>query len=138
MRVLVTGSNRFIGKKLVVRLGELYGFEVLRFNRDNPFEDFDALVAQSDTAIHLAGINQPKDVKEFVEENDALTKRLCELIAAYGRLVPLVVSSSSQAYSASAYDNSKRAAEEAVEWLVNTTGNSVTIYRLPKVQGAMK
>jgi UDP-2-acetamido-2,6-beta-L-arabino-hexul-4-ose reductase len=38
MHVLVTGSQGFIGKNLVVRLGEQQGFVVQRFDRgDEPY-----------------------------------------------------------------------------------------------------
>jgi UDP-2-acetamido-2,6-beta-L-arabino-hexul-4-ose reductase len=135
VRVLVTGSNGFIGKNLVVRLGELSRYEVLQFSRDNSLKDLEELVAQADAVIHLAGVNRPKDVKEFEEGNTDLTARLCAFIEASGRHVPLVVSSSIQADLANAYGQSKRAAEEAAERLAKTTGNPVAMYRLPNVFG---
>jgi len=135
MRVLITGSNGFIGKNLAVRLGELDGYEVIGFSREDSLEDLSEKVKLADSIIHLAGINRPKDVKEFAEGNADLTAQLCELIAATGRKIPLIVSSSIQADSANPYGESKRAAEEAAEQLASRTGNPVTIYRLPNVFG---
>ena len=135
MRILVTGSNGFIGKNLIVRLGEIPGHEVLRFTRDNSLQDLSDLVARSDAVIHLAGINRPKDVKEFAEGNVDLTVRLCELIAATGRKIPLVISSSIQADLANPYGESKREAEVAAVALAAKTHNPVVIYRLPGVFG---
>ena len=106
MRILVTGSNGFIGKNLIVRLGEIPCYEVLRFTRDNSLQDLSDLVSRSDAVIHLAGINRPKDVKEFAEGNVDLTVQLCELIAATGRKIPLVISSSIQADLANPYGES--------------------------------
>lgn len=135
MKVLVTGSSGFIGKNLVVRLGELVEYEVIGFDRENSPADLAEQVAQADTVVHLAGINRPKKVKEFAEGNADLTVRLCELIAATGRKIPLIISSSIQADLANPYGESKRGAEVAVEALAETTGNPVAIYRLPGVFG---
>ena len=135
MRVLITGSNGFIGQNLVVRLGELDGYEVIAFDKDNSLDDLRESVGQADAIVHLAGVNRPKDPKEFAEGNVDLTARLCEIIAETGRRMPLVVSSSIQADLANPYGESKRGAEVACEALAEKTGNPVTIYRLPGVFG---
>jgi len=135
VRILVTGSNGFIGKNLTVRLGEIPGYEVLRFTRDNSLQDLSEFVAESDAVIHLAGINRPKDVRQFVKGNADLTAWLCDLIAATGRKIPLIISSSVQADLANPYGESKRGAEVAGEELAEKTGNPVSIYRLPGVFG---
>lgn len=135
MKVLVTGSKGFIGKNLVVRLGELEGFEVIEFSRVHSLTDLDSFVQDADAVVHLAGINRPKDDAEFGEGNAVLTTSLCELIAATGRRIPLLVSSSTQAEIANPYGKSKRAAELACEQLAERHGNPVVIYRLPGVFG---
>lgn len=135
MRVLITGSNGFIGRNLVVRIGELQGYESIGFDRDDSLEDLAERVMSADAIVHLAGINRPNDVREFVEGNVDLTLRLCELVAATGRKIPLIISSSVQAELANPYGESKQAAEVAVEALAEQTGNSVVIYRLPGVFG---
>lgn len=134
MRVLVTGSNGFIGRNLMVRLGELAGFEAIGFDREDSLDDLAERVGRADAVVHLAGVNRPKDIKEFSEGNADLTARLCELIAATGRKIPLIISSSIQADLANPYGESKRGAEVAGEALANA-GNPVTIYRLPGVFG---
>ena len=99
------------------------------------FKIFAELVAEADAVIHLAGINRPKDVREFAKGNADLTARLCDLIAATGRKIPLIISSSIQADLANPYGESKRGAEVAGEALAEKTGNPVSIYRLPGVFG---
>lgn len=135
MKVLVTGANGFIGKNLVVRLSELEGYEVIGFEQEDALADLKMRVGQADAVVHLAGVNRPKDVKEFAEGNADLTVRLCEFIAAVGRDIPLVLSSSIQADLANPYGESKRGAEDAVTELAKRTGNPVSIYRLPNVFG---
>lgn len=135
MKVLVTGSNGFIGKNLMVRFGELAGYEALGFDREDSLVDLAERVAQADAIVHLAGVNRPKDVNEFAEGNTDLTAQLCELIAAAGRKIPLIISSSIQAGLANPYGESKRGAELAAEALAEKTGNPVSMYRLPNVFG---
>jgi UDP-2-acetamido-2,6-beta-L-arabino-hexul-4-ose reductase len=135
VRVLVTGSAGFIGKNLMVRLGELPGYEVITFDRDNSLDDLAYKVAHADAIVHLAGVNRPNDVKEFTEGNTDLTEMLCNLIAETGRNIPLILSSSIQAGLDNPYGESKRASEIAVESMALKTGNPVTIYRLPGVFG---
>ncbi len=135
IRVLVTGSNGFIGKNLTVRFSELAGYEAIGFDRDNLLDDLAERVGRADAVVHLAGINRPKDIKEFAEGNVDLTVRLCELIAATGRKIPLIISSSIQADLANPYGESKRGGEVAGEALAENSGNPVTVYRLPGVFG---
>lgn len=135
MRVLVTGARGFIGKNLVVRLGEKEGMEALSFVRGNSVEMLTALVAQADAIVHLAGENRPADVADFARVNTDLTSTLCETIRATGRHIPLILASSIQAEQENPYGQSKRAAEQIIAALVAETGNPAVIYRLPGVFG---
>ena len=89
MRVLVTGSQGFIGKNLVVRLGEVPGYEVICFDRGDALSSLAAKVAQADAVVHLAGENRPKDAVDFETGNAALTRVLCDAIQESGRKLPL-------------------------------------------------
>jgi len=135
VKILVTGSNGFIGKNLLLRLEELGRYKPLGFTREHSVADLAKFVSQADAIVHLAGINRPLDIKEFSEGNVDLTNSLCKLIAGSDRNIPLIVASSIQADLDNPYGQSKRAAELAVESLAETTGNSVAIYRLPNVFG---
>lgn len=135
MKVLVTGSNGFIGKNLTVRLRELEHYEVIAFNRPHSLAELKSCIDQCDAIVHLAGVNRPNDVKEFAEGNVDLTTRLCELIAITGRRIPLIVSSSAQASTPNPYGESKKIAEEICEKFSSGSGNPVSIFRLPGVFG---
>ena len=66
MCVLVTGAHGFIGKNLIVRLSEQVCVEVLSFVHGDSIEVLNALVAQANAIVHLAGENRPVDVADFV------------------------------------------------------------------------
>jgi UDP-2-acetamido-2,6-beta-L-arabino-hexul-4-ose reductase len=135
MRVLVTGSQGFIGKNLVVRLGEQQGFVVQRFDRGDEPSSLDGLLARADAVVHLAGVNRPRDAAEFSVGNAELTSVLCAAMERSGRSIPLIYTSSCQAEGDTPYARSKRAAEVAIENMVGKTGGPAVIYRLPNVFG---
>ncbi len=135
MRVLVTGSRGFVGKNLVVRLGELSGFDVLRFDRQDSLSVLAGKVSRADAVIHLAGENRPKDEAEFERVNADLTRSLCAAVRTTGRQIPIILASSVQVGLSNPYGLSKRAAEQAVEQLALETRNPAAIYRLPNVFG---
>lgn len=137
--VLVTGSNGFIGKNLLVRLGELPGFSLLTFVRNDDVDLLPKLVAQADAVVHLAGENRPPDERSFAQVNTGLTVALCDAIrhevTVKGRPVHLLLASSTQAERNNAYGRSKLAAEHAAQALAEDTNSPVTIFRLPGVFG---
>lgn len=135
MRILVTGSRGFVGKNLVVRLGELAGFEVLRFDRNDALPALVEKVCQADAIVHLAGENRPKDEADFARGNAEFTKTLCAAVQTSGRKIPIILASSTQVELSNPYGQSKRVAEQAVEQLATDTGNPVVIYRLTNVFG---
>ena len=135
MRVLVTGSNGFIGQNLIVHLNELEIYDVLTFSRENSIVELKELVHQADTIIHLAAENRPEDISAFKIVNTDLTQLLCDEVRSSGRLIPIVFASSIQADSEKPYGQSKLNAELIFKKLTIETGNPIFIYRLPGVFG---
>ena len=84
MQVLITGSNGFIGKNLVVRFNEI-GVNISHYTRDNVVEDLPLLIKKSDFIIHLAGENRPEDEKDFYFVNANLTASICEVAKSIGK-----------------------------------------------------
>jgi len=138
-RILVTGSQGFIGRNLVVRLGEVQGIEIARFDRGDDPARLPELVARADAIMHLAGENRPRNERAFAEVNVGLTLALCGAIRqenqTTGRHIPLILASSIQAENNTPYGRSKLTAEEAVRALAEQTGNPCIIFRLPGVFG---
>ena len=85
--------------------------------------------------FHLAGVNRPKEEREFTEGNVGLTQQLCDALVRTNRQVPVVLSSSIQADQDNPYGRSKKAAEEVVLEYHRRTGAPVYIYRFPNVFG---
>ena len=135
MRILVTGANGFIGKNLVIFLNEHEKFSVLSFTRGNSLTELQEFVEQADAVVHLAGENRPKKISEFETVNLGLTQSLCDFIRSTGRMIPLILASSTQAEMNNHYAKSKVSAEKVVELLSKETNNPVCIYRLPAVFG---
>ena len=135
MKVLVTGADGFIGKNLRVALEEHEGFEVLPITRASSEADLAAAVAGADAVIHLAGVNRPTDPVEFATGNADFTARLCALLSATGRAIPVAFASSVQATRDNAYGASKRAAEAHLVAYGEATGASVALYRFANVFG---
>lgn len=135
MKVLVTGSDGFIAKNLIVRLGELDDIEVVTFLRQTSEQQLSECVVDVDAVVHLAGVNRPPSPEEFVSGNTGLTQRLCQALLAYGRAVPVIFSSSTQATQDNPYGKSKLEAEEVLRSYAAQAGAPVYIYRLPNVFG---
>jgi UDP-2-acetamido-2,6-beta-L-arabino-hexul-4-ose reductase len=135
MRVLVTGSDGFIGKNLIIVLKERAGIDISCYVRDDSSADLFAKVAQADFVFHLAGVNRPQHEVEFAEGNYELTNLLCEAVRATGRSIPIVYTSSVQVERGNAYGMSKRSAEQALIALAEQAEVPVWIYRLPNVFG---
>lgn len=135
MKVLITGANGFVGQNLIAHLNERADIEVLRFGRGNSLASLQELVEQVEFIFHLAGVNRPQDPQEFQTGNADLTRTLCEAIKRFGRQIPVLYTSSSQAELDNPYGNSKRGAEEALLEVQSSQGSPVHLFRLPNVFG---
>ena len=135
MRILITGSNGFIGKNLKLRLQQDVAHEIITFDRKDKPKDLSVLLQKVDWIIHLAGVNRPKNIKKFKTENINLTKQLCAAVALTGKKIPIIFTSSVQALNNSLYGESKLAAEQALLSFAKKSKNPVFIFRLPNVFG---
>ncbi|MES9903005.1 MAG: NAD-dependent epimerase/dehydratase family protein [Sedimenticola sp.] len=135
MKVLVTGSNGFIGNNLRVHLSERKEIEVVTFSRD---DDLGSLVSKLDGVgfvFHLAGVNRPQNIEEFTLGNLDLTSSLCHAIAQTKRQIPVVYTSSVQAELDNPYGHSKQAAEQVLMDFSAQSGSPAYLFRLPNVFG---
>jgi UDP-2-acetamido-2,6-beta-L-arabino-hexul-4-ose reductase len=135
MKVLVTGSNGFMGNNLRVHLSERKEIEVVTFSRDDDLGSLVSKLDGVDFVFHLAGVNRPKNIEEFTLGNSDLTSSLCQAIAQTKRKIPVVYTSSVQAELDNPYGQSKQAAEQVLVDFSAQTGSPVYLFRLPNVFG---
>ena len=135
MRVLVTGSDGFVGRNLCVRLRELPHFEVICIDRASSESDLSNGLSNCDFVFHLAGVNRPPEPSEFMVGNRDLTARLARILAPRGGSIPIVFSSSAQADRDNPYGLSKRAAEQELLQALPNADRLVHVFRLPNIFG---
>lgn len=135
MKVVVTGSDGFIGKNLCLALERLEGVEVRKVVRSTSNPEFEEALREAAFVFHLAGVNRPKHQEEFRIGNLDLTAQLCKLLQKLGNRAPVVYSSTTQAELDNEYGKSKKLAEEQLISHAETSGSPVAIYRLTNVFG---
>ena len=135
MKVAVTGADGFIAKNLMIWLGEVNGVDVLPINRRTSDRDFIEILSKADFVFHLAGANRPAVTADFMKIKRDMTERLVKTLEETSNLVPILLSSSTQAEKNNDYGVSKLAGERVVEAYSKRTGIPAYIYRLPNIFG---
>lgn len=150
MKILVTGARGFVGSNLVeslkaVRDGKdrTRGFaveEIFEYDLDTDPALLESYCREADFVFHLAGVNRPKDQKEFMEGNFGFTSTLLDTLKKVGNACPVMLSSSIQAtligrYGQSDYGKSKLAGEELFFSYGQEVGARVLVYRFPNLFG---
>ena len=89
MRILVTGSNGFIAKNLILELRNR-GYESLFLcNRDTSMEELENYVAECDVLVHLAGVNRPQTEEEFYTENVGFTEKIVNILESKNKKITI-------------------------------------------------
>lgn len=133
-KILITGSNGFIGSNFSDHLKENTGYEIYGFNRNNDLSELPNLVKKVDLILHLAGVNRPKNIEDFKTNNVGLTTKICSILKNHPNK-RLIYFSSIQALKDNNYGRSKKEGEEICLNLARYSGNNVNILRLPGVFG---
>ena len=151
MNILVTGAKGFVGRNLVenlknirdgknrtrpnIHIGIIYEYDI-----DSTPEQLDLYCADCDFVFNLAGVNRPKDPKEFREGNFGFASVLLETLKKHNNTCPIMLSSSVQAtlqgrFGTSEYGISKKAGEDLFFNYSAETGAKVLVYRFPNLVG---
>lgn len=134
-KILVTGANGFIGKNLIAFLKKREGLEIFPADVETTDKEWDDYCRDCDFVMHLAGVNRPKDVSEFMEGNFGLTTKLLGLLKKHANPAPVLLTSSVQAKLDNDYGKSKKAGEDYLLRYGQETGAKTYIFRLPNVYG---
>ena len=146
MNVLITGANGFVGKNLTARLENIRDkkdttidlgedLQILSYDLDTPPEKLSEYCEKADFVFHLAGVNRPKDTKEFMEGNFGFTSVLLDCLKQHRNKAPVLITSSIQAERENDYGKSKKAGEDLIFAYGKENGVKTYVYRLPNVFG---
>lgn len=151
MNILITGAAGFVGKNLTealkcirdgkdrtrpgLTIGELYLYDM---NSSQAL--LEEACEKADFVFNLAGVNRPKDEKEFMEGNFGFASTLLDTLKKHRNTCPIMLSSSIQAtlegrFAGSAYGKSKKAGEELFFRYGEETAAKVLVYRFPNLFG---
>lgn len=151
MNILVTGAKGFVGKNLVENLknirdgknqtrSELDIDEIYEYDIDSTPDELEKYCQKANFVFNLAGVNRPKDNKEFMDGNFGFASALLETLKKYHNSSTVMLSSSIQAtllgrFEGSEYGKSKLAGEELFFSYSAETGAKVLVYRFPNLFG---
>ncbi len=151
MKVLVTGAAGFVGRNLVENLKNIRDGKnrtrpnihidsIYEYDIDSTAEQLNVYCSDCDFVFNLAGVNRPKDPKEFREGNFGFASTLLDTLKKHGNKAPVMLSSSLQAtlagrFGTSEYGLSKRDGEDLFFQYAEETGATVYVYRFPNLVG---
>ena len=134
MQILVTGSNGFIAKNLIVSLNE-NKYNILEFKRGDSLELLEQKIIKANIIFHLAGENRSNNDELFIKNNIILTREICNFLKKNNLKIPILFSSSIHSERHTAYGKSKKQAENLLYDLHKENNNPILIYSLPGVFG---
>ena len=114
--------------------------EVFEYDLDSTPEELYRWCAEADFVFNLAGVNRPKDVKEFMTGNFGFASTLLDTLREHGNTCPVMLASSQQAslsgrFGDSEYGRSKKAGEDLFLEYGQKYGVKVLVYRFPNLFG---
>lgn len=145
MNILITGAKGFVGRNLVAALNNIKNGKdrtrnvqitnILEFDLDTPKSALFEYCKSADFVFHLAGVNRPKDEREFMKGNFGFTLELLECLKKHNNKAPIMISSSIQAALDNPYAKSKKAGEDLIFEYGKENGIKTLVYRFPNLFG---
>ena len=145
MNILITGAKGFVGRNIAealknirdgkdrtrnIAIGSIYEYDL-----DTDPRELDVFCKNANFVFHLAGVNRPKDEKEFMEGNFGFTSTLLDTLKKHNNKAPILITSSIQAALDNPYGKSKKAGEELIFGYGEENGVKTLVYRFPNVFG---
>lgn len=135
IKVLVTGSNGFIGKNLIAELNNRGGYKIYKCDVDTTDQELEEYAKDCEFVFHLAGINRPQNVEDFYKGNYGFTTTLLDKLKKYDNKAPILMSSSIQAKLDNDYGKSKKEGEDYLLAYGKENNVKTFVFRLPNVFG---
>lgn len=109
--VLIIGANGFLGQNIAYYLEYMADVHILKYTKENDFNDLFTMIASADFIFHFAGENRNTNKESFDKNNVKLTEKVIEFIKVSGTDPILFFPSSIQAQNSTIYGLTKRTAE---------------------------
>ncbi len=135
MKILVTGAKGFLGKNLICQLNNLGYKDIYEYDVENTLDDLKLYTKDCDFVFHLAGVNRPQNVEDFMSGNFGLTSHLLNCLQGNNNHSPIMLSSSIQASLDNPYGKSKKAGEDLLFDYSRKSNVEVYVYRFPNLYG---
>lgn len=151
MNILVTGAAGFVGKNLVCQLKNIRDLKdrthpnleiknIYEYDITDDIYVLQGYCKDADFVFNFAGVNRPKDKKEFITGNSDFVTTMTDILKKNNNKCPIMLASSIQAsltgrFSDSEYGRSKREAEDKIFTYGQETGTRVLVYRFPNLFG---
>lgn len=135
MKILVTGAKGFVGKNLISQLKNRNYNEIYECDIDTTEEELDTYTKNCEFIFHLAGVNRPENVDDFMKGNFGFTSTLLEKLKKYSNKCPILITSSIQAKLNNPYGKSKKAGEDLIFEYGIENNVKVLVYRMPNLFG---
>ena len=135
MNILVTGSDGFIAKNLIIHLSHNPNYNILTINKKSSEKDLYNKLIISDIVFHLAGVNKEIYPKYTYENNYAFIEKICSFLENNYKKTKIIYASSTQVKLNNPYGKSKLKAEKILLDYKKNTKAQVLVYRLPNIFG---
>ncbi len=145
MKILVTGSNGFVGKNLVETLKNIKENkdssknilveDIFLFDLNSSISDLDKFTKECNYIVNLVGVNRPQNSQEFYTGNKEFIETLCMYLKNNNNKCPIIASSSIQVGNETDYAKSKKEGEDYLKKFSKENGNPVYIYRFANLFG---
>ena len=133
MKVLLTGSDGFLGWHTRVRLRALTAHEVVVANR-RCWSDLRRLARGADAVIHIAGVNRGS-AADVEQGNMTLARDVGDAVRASGGQPTMVFANSIQAGNDTPYGTGKAAASDHLSAVAKELGSAYVDVALPNLFG---
>lgn len=135
MKILITGSNGFVGKNLISNLSLIDDIEIYKYNKESSYDDLLSYTKDCDFVYHLAGVNRSDNIDDFYNGNVLLLSKIFDCLITNNNKCPVLITSSSHSNLDTPYGISKKQEEELAFKYAKDNNVKVYVYRLNNLFG---
>ena len=151
MNILITGARGMVGTALAANLKNIRDGKnrtrpdlqidgIYEYDLDSTPEELDEYCRKADFVFHLAGVNRPENLEDFMRGNFGFSSELLNCLRRHDSRADVMLASSIQAtlsgrFAGSAYGESKRAGEKLFFDYAEERGVRAAVYRFPNLMG---